>query len=133
MKILYWTHQFWPDIGGIEVLSVKALPALRERGYEFVIVTSHSESRLPDLMHYDGIPIHRFHMWQSLSRRDIAAVVKIQRQVAELKRTYLQNLWQVKRLWQLPFHVGFKNARWVSGVVAEYLRNGTAARKRAAK
>lgn len=42
---------------------------------------------------------------------------------------YLQNLWHVKRLWQLPFHLSFKSARWVSGIAAEYLRNRMTARR----
>ena len=40
MRVLFWSGTFWPYIGGIEVLGAKLLPALRERGYEFMVVTS---------------------------------------------------------------------------------------------
>lgn len=92
MKILYWTQSFWPDIGGVEVLAMKTLPALRERNYEFIVVTSHCELDLPDEMLYEGIPVYRFPFWKVLTKRDPRQVVKVQKQIAELKRTFKPDL-----------------------------------------
>ena len=51
MKIIYWTPLFWPDIGGIETLAMKFLPAIRNQGYEIVAVTSHGSFKLPEKKH----------------------------------------------------------------------------------
>jgi len=92
MKILYWTQSFWPDIGGVEVLAMKTLPELQKRNYEFVVITSHCERDLPDEMKYDGIPVHRFPFWKVLSKRDPRQVVKVQKQIAQLKRSFKPDL-----------------------------------------
>ncbi len=47
MRVLFWSGNFWPLIGGAEVLASKILPALRERGYEFIVVTSQTSLDLP--------------------------------------------------------------------------------------
>src|SRR5687768_13072152 len=60
MRVLFWSLGFWPNIGGIEVLAAKLLPALRERGHEFIVVAPKSHSELPDETQYQGFPIHRF-------------------------------------------------------------------------
>ena len=59
MRILFWTGNFWPMIGGIEVLAAKLLPALQERGCEFLVVTT-SHPGLPQEGQFKGIPIYRF-------------------------------------------------------------------------
>ena len=48
VKILYWTQLFHPYIGGVEVLGVEYVRALRSRGHEVAIVTSHGSLDLPD-------------------------------------------------------------------------------------
>lgn len=34
MRLLYWTELFQPYIGGLEVMSLYFLPALKNRGYD---------------------------------------------------------------------------------------------------
>jgi hypothetical protein len=48
MRILFWSELFWPYIGGIEVLGMKLLGALRQRGHEVAVATSHGSLPLPD-------------------------------------------------------------------------------------
>src|ERR1700757_1849626 len=92
MKILYWTPQFWPEIGGIEVLAMKTLPAIQRRNHEFIIITSHSEMDSTAETRYRGIPVYRFPFWHALARRDLRQVVKIKQQIAALKRTFKPDL-----------------------------------------
>ena len=92
MKILYWTPLFWPDLGGIEVLAIKTLPALYQRGHEIIVITSHGELELPDRSDYKGIPVYRFPFSQVLTKRDIKQVKKVQEEVAELKRSFKPDL-----------------------------------------
>jgi hypothetical protein len=60
MRVLFWSLNFWPNIGGIEVLAAKLVPALRDRGHEFLVVAPKSSPELSDEAQYHGIPIHRF-------------------------------------------------------------------------
>ncbi len=92
MKVLYWTTLCWPDVGGMEVLAMQTLPALRARGHEFVVVASHGVHSLPDVTEQDGIPIHRFRFRETLVANDIKAMFAIQRRVADLKSAFQPDL-----------------------------------------
>jgi glycogen(starch) synthase len=58
-RILFWCGTFWPNIGGVEVLSARLLPALQERGYRVTVVTSQTYSDGPEVEEYQGISVHR--------------------------------------------------------------------------
>ncbi len=91
-RILFWTELFWPYIGGVQVLAARTLPILRQRGYEFAVITSHGDRDLPDVDSYEGIPINRFHFWQAIATRDIDLLSESKRQVAQLKQTFKPHL-----------------------------------------
>jgi len=59
MRILFWSATFWPAIGGVQVLAAQLLPALQERGHEFIVITPKSDSNLTEHTHYNGIPVYR--------------------------------------------------------------------------
>src|SRR5207249_4875067 len=65
-RVLYWSERFWPAIGGVGISASKLLPALRARGYEFVVVTSKDYSDLPEEDHFKGISLYRFPFWSCL-------------------------------------------------------------------
>jgi glycogen(starch) synthase len=90
MRVLFWSLGFLPEIGGIEVLAGKLLPAMRQRGHEYLIVTSRNNPSLPEQTIYKGIPIHRFPFWQSLANVD--ELVGVTQQVAKLKRLFAPDL-----------------------------------------
>ena len=91
MRILFWTPEFWPGIGGVEVLAAKLLPALREKGHEFVVVTP-SKTGLTDKDHYDGIPVFRFPFRNAESYTDISRFTELRRRVATLKKAFAPDL-----------------------------------------
>jgi len=88
MRVLFWSEQFWPTIGGIEVWSSRLLPALSERAYEFIVVTSHGSLDLPDKGRYRGIPIFRFPFCQALAERNIAQMIELKRQATDLNAAF---------------------------------------------
>ncbi|MGB7951013.1 MAG: glycosyltransferase family 4 protein, partial [Candidatus Binatia bacterium] len=94
MRVLFWSGTFWPHIGGVEVLATKLLPALQERGYELVVVTSRQNSEQPVEEEYKGIPVYRFAFHGNHSRADQVAegMMVVKRQVAQLKRTFAPGL-----------------------------------------
>jgi glycogen(starch) synthase len=91
-RILYWTPFFLPDIGGIETLSSKLLPALRKEGYDITVLTSHGKYDVPDKTEFNGIPVFRFHTRSAIGKGDLAHILEIRSQVARLKRSFNPDL-----------------------------------------
>ena len=97
MRILFWTREFWPGIGGVEVLAAKLLPALQERGYEFVVATPSKEG-VPDEGRYKGIPVYRFPFRNARNYADINRLVALREKVAKLKKSFAPDLIHVNSL-----------------------------------
>lgn len=109
-RILYWTPRFWPDIGGLEVLAMRTLPALQERNYEFAVITSHGDWRVPDKADYNGTPVHRFRFWTALTERNPARILKLQQQIATLKKLYQPDLVHL----HFPGHIAYFHLKTLS-------------------
>jgi glycogen(starch) synthase len=92
MRVLFWTLNFWPNIGGLEVLAAKLVPALRDRGHELLVVTPKSPPELPDEAQYRGIPIRRLSFQNTASPVGIDHLVEIRRKIAGLKRAFEPDL-----------------------------------------
>lgn len=92
MRVLYWTQLFWPYIGGVEVLATRFLPAMRERGHEFIVVTSHGSLHLPDHAEYKGIPVHRFEFQAALAEGNLDQLMAARQAVARLKKRFKPDL-----------------------------------------
>lgn len=88
MRILLWTELFWPYIGGGEVLSAKFAVAMKSRGHQLAVITSHGNLDLPDEDDYQGIPVYRFDFWEALSKRKVDLLVRARQRVASLKRLF---------------------------------------------
>ncbi len=92
MRVVFWSEQFWPNIGGVEVWASRLLPALSERGYEFTVVTAHGGLDLPHTGTYKGIPIYRFPFWTALASNDVHLLMELKRRVGQLKRSFAPHL-----------------------------------------
>ncbi len=88
MRLLFWTAVYWPYIGGIQVFSSMLLAALRGRGHEVAVVTSHGSLDLPDEDTHEGVPIHRMPFQSALMDRDLAAFMEARRRVAGVKASF---------------------------------------------
>ena len=96
-RVLFWSERFWPTIGGVGISASNLLPALCERGYEFVVVTSKDYSDLPEEDHFKGIPVYRFPFWSSLAKGNVNQIIELRRRITQLKQTFLPDL----------VHIGF--------------------------
>jgi glycogen(starch) synthase len=93
MRVFFWTEMFWPYIGGIEVLSAGLLGKLQARGHHVVVVTSHLDGMdLPDVESHQGIEVHRFRFREPFSRKDPAGIVRVRKQLADLKHSFAPDL-----------------------------------------
>jgi glycogen(starch) synthase len=153
MRILFWSSTFWPNVGGVEVLAARLLPALRTRGYEFTVVTPKSHSALPDQEKYQGIPIHRFSFRNDSTPSIIDYVIEMREKVVKLKHTFDPDLIHINAVgrgdffhlvtntaYKAPFLVTLhgqwekriepivehtlRNADWVAGCSAAIIERG---------
>jgi glycogen synthase len=92
MRVLFWSNLFWPYIGGAEYVGVQLTSALRQRGYEIVVLTSHDYLDLPDEAHHLGVPIYRLPLLQTLRNRDANGFIQMCRRVKELKSAFKPDL-----------------------------------------
>ena len=92
LRILFWTEQFWPYIGGIQVLSARLVLALRARGHQPLVVTSHATMDLPDVDRYEGVDIHRFRFREPLDQKNIPAMMTVRRRLADLRERFAPDL-----------------------------------------
>ena len=90
MRVLFSSGTFWPKIGGVEVRAAKLLPALRKRGYEFVVVTGLISPNLPAHCDLAGIPVYRFPFFDI--HNDVNKAMLVRRQIEELKRSFAPDL-----------------------------------------
>src|SRR5215470_14976741 len=90
MRVLFWSGTFVPKIGGVEILAAKLLPALRERGYEFAVVTTQGDPPLPTETQHQGIPVYRFPF--TFEQNDMDQLMERRQWVAKLKRTFAPDL-----------------------------------------
>ena len=91
-RVLFWQETFLPHIGGVEVLAPKLLSGLRERGYEFNVVTRQDLPNLPAQDQYGGIPICRYPVWQAFADGNIEQLMRIRADIAKLKRHFAPDL-----------------------------------------
>ncbi|MGD2124205.1 MAG: glycosyltransferase family 4 protein, partial [Gemmatimonadota bacterium] len=92
MKVLYWVQSFLPSIGGIQVMAGRLLPALQERGFRFVVVASHDFSEMPDLVDWEGIPVHRFPFREALTQGDPGLLLETRARMKALKEAFQPEL-----------------------------------------
>jgi glycogen synthase len=82
MRVVLWSDDFWPHMGGVEIMATKLLPALRARGHEFIVLTGQDPDELPAEARFDGIPVYRFPFRRALRERDVGLLMQIRGQVA---------------------------------------------------
>lgn len=92
MKVLIYAPLFWPDTGGIEIISAQLMAALSTRGHEFVIVTAHGRLALPEQMDYQAMPVYRFPMIEALTSKNLRQILTIQREIAAIKQAFQPDL-----------------------------------------
>jgi len=107
MRVLYWSPLFRPYIGGLENFAAQLVPALRLRGHEILVVTSHDYLELPDDGEFNGIQIRRFHFRDALGDTRLNRLMKLRHDVALLKRDFAPSLIHVNANFSVAdcFHV----------------------------
>ena len=73
-------------------MATKFLPAMRARGHDFAVVTSHSGLDLPDESEHNGIPVFRFPFHLTLLNRNLRDMAELQQRLASLRHNFKPDL-----------------------------------------
>jgi len=91
MRILFWCDAFWPLIGGVEVLAAKLVVALKQRGYD-ILVLADRQANLSARSDYMGIPVHRLPFLETMVSGNVHEWGTVRGQVAAIKRSFRPDL-----------------------------------------
>jgi glycogen(starch) synthase len=83
-RVVFWSELFWPNIGGAEVFAAELMGALRERGFDFVVITSRDPANLSERDFFRGIPIYRFLFRDALAPSRLEDALRLRRHIGEL-------------------------------------------------
>jgi glycogen(starch) synthase len=88
VRVLFLSEFFRPFVGGIEVLAAKLLPALDQRGYEFLVVTSHGPMELADEDRLGDIRVLRYPFRPAFTAKAIDQIIELRRSLLTVARDY---------------------------------------------
>lgn len=88
LRVVVWGELFWPYVGGAELFAARLMQALRPRGYEFAVITSHDSLPLPDEDVFRGIPVYRFPFRRALHPSHIEENLAVRRRIATFLRDW---------------------------------------------
>lgn len=92
MKVLFWSPAFWPELGGVQLFAAQLIRALRERGYQFCVVTRTYAPSMPVEDSFEGVPVYRFPFRDALSSGRVEDVIAVRRRVGDLKASFTPDL-----------------------------------------
>ncbi|MDX6718726.1 MAG: hypothetical protein QOJ63_980 [Solirubrobacteraceae bacterium] len=84
MRVLFYVECFWPQIGGLEVISAKLVTALAERGYELLVVTDRQHDWMPARERYGDVMVRRLPIFRAINDRDLELLAQSRREMAEI-------------------------------------------------
>lgn len=88
LRILFFAEQFWPSIGGVEVIGSKLARALQTKGHRVEVTTSHSSFATSDTDDMDGVKIHRFRFLEALTTRRLDLFEENYRRLLQVRREF---------------------------------------------
>jgi len=98
MRVLFWSGTFWPKIGGVEVLAAKLLPALQDRGHEFMVITPRMSTDQDYEDDFRGTPVYRFDFGNPAVFSDMSKLRATRARIVELKHTFRADIVHINAL-----------------------------------
>lgn len=105
MRVLLFSAFFPPYGSGGEIVAERLAGGLVGLGHEVLVATSHGALDLPDQENRHGIAVHRFPLWQAVTRPTPASLTKASRWLAGLKRAFQPEIVHLNTISPVdPFH-----------------------------
>lgn len=95
MRILLWSENFPPVIGGIERHLTMFLDEMTARGYQFMVITTRHFDATPAHELWHDIPIHRIDFAGTFNQGNITSWIRLQKQLTQLIRDFDPALYHV--------------------------------------
>lgn len=86
MKVLFWSEQYLPAIGGVEVFGSALMRTLGPMGYSFAVVTCKPFRSLPDEEIIEGVEVYRFPFHPPIVERNLLEMRRLCNEISELKK-----------------------------------------------
>ena len=106
MRVVYTVDNFWPNVGGVEVVSADLLPRLRDLGHDFVVVTDRLDDSLPEEDVFAGIPIRRLPFVPAIQAGDLDALAQTRARVRDIVREHdadlIHSVFLGAGIWTVP-------------------------------
>jgi glycosyltransferase involved in cell wall biosynthesis len=84
MRVLFFVEHFWPQIGGLEVISAKLVTALAQRGYELVVITDQEHAWMPAQERYGEVMVRRLPIFRAINDRDLEMLAQSRHEMAQI-------------------------------------------------
>jgi glycosyltransferase involved in cell wall biosynthesis len=88
MRILFWSENYQPLIGGVEVFARNLAIGLVHRGHECHIITNLLDPSHPVTEPDHGTTIHRIPILDAIHRNDLKALVQARRTIQEIRTRF---------------------------------------------
>lgn len=88
MRIVYWTHLFYPYIGGMEVSAVRILPQLAKQGFEITVLCCDWDGEIEQDSTIFGMRVLRVPMLRALASRRLVEMKQAKDQVVKLQKKF---------------------------------------------
>lgn len=82
------TPLYLPWVGGLEVLAAQLVAELHDRGHEVAVLTAHGPGEEPSVDVVDGVEVVRTAAHHAIERRDMAAILAVQRDTWNYMRDF---------------------------------------------
>ncbi|NOZ95653.1 MAG: glycosyltransferase family 4 protein [Acidobacteria bacterium] len=74
MRILFWSEQFWPQLGGVQMIAYHLLRELSRRGHEVRVISRRDHPGLPRRQTAFGIPVLRLDHHERVAEGDLNSI-----------------------------------------------------------
>src|SRR5579871_3254240 len=88
LRVLFVNHDYWPTLGGVEILTRNLARALGDRGHSVAIIADRSPGGQASTEVVEGIPVSRLPFGQALSNRDGPAIERLTAEVNAIKQEF---------------------------------------------
>lgn len=88
MRILFWSEQYLPLIGGVEVFARALSGALVDRGHECELITNLLHPSQPATEVDRGTTVHRLPLQDAFVRQDLKAIVQARRTIQAIRTRF---------------------------------------------
>jgi len=91
LRILFWSANFWPNLGGLERISQELVLALRDRGVEVLVVAPQHPNR-PDEDHFHGVPVRRLPFQDPRAFLDLTRLFALKARCRHIKQEWAPDI-----------------------------------------